>query len=99
MNFEILFLVFSFFVNLYFSSRGTCAEEKCKFVKNDFSTKNKILKFEIAKNIKTKNVLSVKGTNMTVFVILFSRHLYPTRQLRAWLKFDQKKSSARCNIL
>ena len=76
LNFEILFLVFSFFVNLYFSSRGTCAEEKCEFMKNDFSARNKILKFKIAKNMKTKNVLRVF---FTFLLILFSRHLYPTR--------------------
>ena len=65
-NFEILFLVFSFFVNFHFSSRGTCAEEKCKFAKNE-NTKNKISKFRIAKNITTKNVLSVSLTFLFYF--------------------------------
>ena len=70
LNFKILFLALkSFFMNLYFSSRGTCAEEKCEFMKNDFSARNKILKFEIAKNMKTKNVLSE---------ICYDLHVFPT---------------------
>ncbi len=63
-NFQILFLALkSFFMNSHFSSAQVPRDEKYKFAKTDSSTKNKILKFKIAKNIKTKNVLRIIFTN------------------------------------
>ena len=80
---KILFLAFLFFAILLFPIHATCGEGNSKTAKNE-NAKNKIFsgrkKIEIAKIIKTKNVLR------TLFVILVSRHcivifvcLYPMR--------------------
>ena len=69
---EILFSAFAFLVILHFSSAQVPRDEKYKITKNG-NAENKIAsarkKFEIAKNTKTKNVLSTFST------ISFSRHI------------------------